>query len=44
MKNALGKNIYKFRERKANNKEFFYDYGKMYVKDNRKLGHLTKVY
>jgi len=44
MKNALGKNIYQFRERKSNNKEFFYDYGKMHVKEKRKLGHLTKVF
>jgi len=44
MINALGNNIYKFIERKSNNKEFFYDYGKIQVKEKRKLGHLTKVY
>ena len=41
MKNIIGDEIKIYREKKLNKKEFFYDYLKKEIKENRKMGHIT---
>ena len=41
MINILGKEIEEYRSKNFSNNEFFFDYGKRQIKDNRKMGHLT---
>jgi len=41
MKNILGNEITKYRNKKFSDNEFFYDYLKKKIKDKRKMGHLT---
>ena len=41
MINILGKEIEEYRKKSFNEDEFFFDYGKKSVKNNRKMGHLT---
>ena len=43
MTNILGKEIIKFRERKLQDNEFFFDYLKNDIKEKRKMGHFTKI-
>jgi len=44
MYNILGSDIKKYRLKKTASNEFFYDYGKLRIKEKRKMGHLTKVF
>ena len=41
MINILGKEIEEYRSKTFNESEFFFDYGKKEIKDQRKMGHLT---
>ncbi len=41
MINILGNEINKFRKKSFNKDQFFFDYKKKTIKDNRKMGHLT---
>jgi len=41
MKNILGNEIEKFKNRSFKDHEFFFDYKKKEIKDKRKMGHLT---
>ena len=43
MINLIGDDILKYRNKKINKNEFFYDYYKKDIKINRKMGHLTKL-
>ena len=43
MINIIGNEINKYREKKYNKKEFFFDYLKKKVKSKRKMGHLTII-
>ena len=43
MKNLLGKDILEYRNKEINTNEFFFDYLKKEIKDNRKMGHITKL-
>ena len=41
MVNILGKDIVEYRNKSFGDSEFFFDYGKIVIKDKRKMGHLT---
>ena len=43
MTNILGKEIIKFKEKKLQNNEFFFDYLKKEIKEKRKMGHITEI-
>ena len=43
MINLIGDQISIYRKKKYNSNEFFYDYQKRYIKDKRKMGHLTTL-
>ena len=43
MINLIGDQISIYRNKKYNSNEFFYDYQKRYIKDKRKMGHLTTL-
>jgi len=43
MINLIGDQISIYRNKKYNSNEFFYDYQKKYIKDKRKMGHLTTL-
>ena len=43
MINIIGDEIIYYRNKKYNEKEFFYDYLKKQIKPKRKMGHLTII-
>jgi len=43
MTNILGKEIIKFKGKKLQNNEFFFDYLKKEIKEKRKMGHFTEI-
>ena len=43
MTNILGKEIIKFKEKKLQDNEFFFDYLKKEIKEKRKMGHFTEI-
>tara|TARA_Y100000590_G_scaffold361430_1_gene418087 strand:- start:703 stop:1749 length:1047 start_codon:yes stop_codon:yes gene_type:complete len=43
MTNIIGKDILEYRNKIFSKNEFFFDYLKKEVKENRKMGHLTKI-
>ena len=44
MLNILGLDIEKYRNKKFNNNEYFFDYLKKESKEKRKMGHLTTLF
>tara|TARA_B100000886_G_scaffold313302_1_gene249830 strand:+ start:250 stop:1305 length:1056 start_codon:yes stop_codon:yes gene_type:complete len=43
MINILGKEIIKFKEKKLQDNEFFFDYLKKEIREKRKMGHFTEI-
>ena len=43
MINLIGDDITAYRNKKFKDNEFFYDYLKTEIKNNRKMGHLTII-
>ncbi len=43
MHNLIGDDILKYKDKKAKDNEFFFDYKKKDIKPKRKMGHVTKI-
>ncbi len=43
MINIIGEEIVSYRSKKYSDNEYFFDYGKKEIKENRKMGHLTVI-